>query len=307
LKVASHHAVASIFSAQNGESSLYSYQVFQENLRVHEAGKSTFVVGKARISSNITLEFANIEFGALHFGDHTINAGVRHHVCDDAFSVLVNESTEAFLKMDFPAVLRSFDKHFGSSTYSLKSLFKDEQRKILNTLLAETSADLSGIYNKIYLDHYTLMRFLIETGNPLPRALSSVSGFVIDYRLRTIFAEPSLNIELLKQTIEDAFRWKSRWDEKDFSHLFKLRAERLAKDLVQKPHSLELLSQLEEFVSITKSLPFAVNLWRVQNEYFLLAKTALPKFTAHLTAEEKASNPWFVLFKSLGDLLSIAA
>jgi alpha-amylase/alpha-mannosidase (GH57 family) len=305
LKVASHHAVASIFTPKDGEESLYSYRVFQEHIRIQEAGKATLVVGKARISSEITLEHANIEFGALHFGDHTINAGVRHHVCDDSFAIFVNESLDAFSKMDFPCVLRSFDKHFGSSTYSLKSLFKDEQRKVLNTLLTETSTELAGIYNKIYLDHYTLMRFLVETNNPLPRALSSVSGFVIDHRLRHIFAEPDLNLDLLKQTLDDAARWKSRWDEKDFSHLFKLRAERLAKDLVEKPHSLELLAQLEEFVSITKTLPFPVNLWRVQNDYFFLAKTALPSFAAKLTPEEKGNTPWCVLFRSLGDQLAM--
>ncbi len=306
LKVASHYAVASIFSPQNQESSLYSYSVIPDSLRIHEAGKTSLVMGKALITSNITWEHANVEFGALHFGDHTINAGVRVHVCEDSFKILQYEAEDGFSKMDFPTVLRTFDKHFGSSTYSIKSLFKDEQRKILNMLLGETSHDLSGIYSKIYLDHYTLMRFLVETGNPLPRALSSVSGFVIDHKLRSILAAPELDMPLLKNTLDDAFRWKSRWEEKDFSHLFRLRAERLARDFAEKPHSMELLATLEEFVNLTKTLPFAVNLWRVQNEYFTLSHTALPKFTANLSPGERSSDPWFVLFRSLGDTLAIA-
>ncbi len=31
----------------------------------------------------------------------------------------------------FPEIIRLMDKHFGAATYSLRSLFRDEQRKVM--------------------------------------------------------------------------------------------------------------------------------------------------------------------------------
>ncbi len=306
LKVAAHHAVASIFEPSQQEADLYSYRIVQDDIRFLEAGKTSLVLGKARITSQITLEHAEVEFGALHFGDHAINAGVRHHVCDESYQVLLNEVLDSFNKMDFTSIIRLFDKHFPSSTFSLKSLFRDEQRRILNTLLTETSHDLSGIYNKIYQDHYTLMRFLVETGNPLPHSFTAITNFVIDSRLRSILSANDLDSARLEQTLEDGNRWHFLLEEKEFSHLFRSRAENISAQFSQKPHSLEILSQLEEFVGIIGTLPFQVNLWRVQNDFFQLTKDAFPTLSKQGGSEEYSADAWLALFQTLGNHLSIS-
>src|SRR5256885_12283306 len=45
--------------------------------------------------------------------------------------------------------IRVMDRHFGQTSYSLKSLFKDEQRRILNEILASAREDLEGRFRLI--------------------------------------------------------------------------------------------------------------------------------------------------------------
>ena len=43
---------------------------------------------------------------------------------------------DSFARVDIPEVVRLLDKRFGENTYSLRSLFRDEQRRILKVILS---------------------------------------------------------------------------------------------------------------------------------------------------------------------------
>ncbi len=62
-------------------------------------------------------------------GDHAFNGGVREFSGAKAYQTMAEEIRDAFEKGAFADVVRLMDKHFGMHHYSLKDLFKDEQRK----------------------------------------------------------------------------------------------------------------------------------------------------------------------------------
>ena len=70
----------------------------------------------------------------LHFGEHNLSGGVRKFPGEEAYQILVQEVTQAFSRADIPEVIRTLDRVFGRDIFSLKSLFRDEQRKILNQI-----------------------------------------------------------------------------------------------------------------------------------------------------------------------------
>src|SRR5256885_9322857 len=87
--------------------------------------------------------------------------------------------------------IRVMDRHFGQTSYSLRSLFKDEQRRILNEILASTREDLESRFRLIVERYAPLLKFLQSAGTPLPEGLDTVTDFVLhsDVR-RQIEAEP---------------------------------------------------------------------------------------------------------------------
>ena len=62
-------------------------------------------------------------------------------------------------------------------SYSLTSLFADEQHRILNTILNQTISEMEESLRKIYEDHASLLHFLTETGMAAPPALASAAQF----------------------------------------------------------------------------------------------------------------------------------
>ena len=63
------------FSAQ--EAKVYCYNVQPDHFKFSEAGRAKLLVGRARVTSEITCESDVLSFGALHMGYHLMNAGVR--------------------------------------------------------------------------------------------------------------------------------------------------------------------------------------------------------------------------------------
>jgi hypothetical protein len=62
---------------------------------------------------------------------------------------------------NFPEVIRLLDRYYDLD-YSLTSLFRDEQRRILQIILNSTLADIENSLKNIYDDHASLLHL------PLP-------------------------------------------------------------------------------------------------------------------------------------------
>ncbi|MBI3962495.1 MAG: DUF3536 domain-containing protein, partial [Deinococcus sp.] len=152
-KVGAHYALSSLFEPYGEQARIYCYTISREDYRSLEAGKAKLAVGRARITSEITREAAALSFAALHLGDHNLNGGARVFLGQQAYLTMVQEVIEAFAQADLPTVIRLLDKHFGTSTYSLKLLFRDERRKILDLILNSTLAEAEAAYRQIYEHH----------------------------------------------------------------------------------------------------------------------------------------------------------
>jgi hypothetical protein len=107
------------------------------------------------------------------------SAGVRPFQSKNAFRVMVEEASQAFSSADLPECLRVIDRHFRGATYSLKSLFRDEQRRILCQIVNSTMEEAEALYRQVYEHHAPLMRFLAELHMPSPPILRTTAEFVL--------------------------------------------------------------------------------------------------------------------------------
>ncbi|GBD11793.1 hypothetical protein HRbin23_01471 [bacterium HR23] len=71
------------------------------------------------------------------------------------------------------------------------------------------------------------------------------------------------------------------------------------------PDDLPLLKDLKEVVAIARSLPFAPDLWGVQNTYYALLQSVYPDFLHRARQGDAEAQLWVDLFTALGDLLLV--
>jgi hypothetical protein len=75
----------------------------------------------------------------------------------------------------------------------------------------------------------------------------------------------------------------------------------LMQQLRRHPQNLGLLKKILSLIGLLKELPFAVNLWRVENLYYQISRTTYPE----LVATGQASTEWSDNFLELGRALRI--
>ncbi|GIX47327.1 MAG: glycoside hydrolase [Candidatus Tectimicrobiota bacterium] len=304
-KIGAHYAVRSLFEPYPEHARVYCYTADVEDYRSLEAGKAKLVVGRARLASTITLETARLSFGVLYFGDHNLNGGVRPFVDDATYDNTVHELTEAFSRADFPELIRLLDRHFGESTYSLRSLFRDEQRQITHRILEATLAETEAIYRQIYENRAPLMRFLTDLHIPLPRAFQAAAEFVLNSDLRRVFETEPLDPERLDALLEAARLVGIAFDAATLSFAITQSLNRLATQLHAQPTALALLQQLETAASMVHRLPFEVDLWQVQNVCYDLVQRHYGEMRARAEQHDAEAEQWLTHFRSLCTLLAL--
>jgi alpha-amylase/alpha-mannosidase (GH57 family) len=304
-KVGAHYAVSSLFEEYTEKTKIYCYTVERKHYQSFETGKARLLVGGVKITSDITSESALLSFGVLHFGDHNVNGGVRKFQGEEAYQSTVQELSEAFKRADFPEVIRLFDKQFGESTYSLRSLFRDEQRKILSLLLESTLAEAEAIYRQLYDRSAPMMRFLTDLRIPSPKAFYAAAEFVLNSNLRRAFESEKLDLERIGSLLEEVRSEGVTLDSETLEYTLRRRIERMAESLFDNPADLSLLEGLGAVLDLTGSLPFMVNLWKPQNTYYKLLRTVYPDFKSRAEQGDESASVWTSHFISLGEKLSI--
>src|SRR5262249_8848494 len=78
-KVAAHYAVSSLFESYAERSSVFCYTATSEGAEWLEVGGARMVLGRARVTSEVTRESGRFDFAAVHFGEVNLHGGVRPH------------------------------------------------------------------------------------------------------------------------------------------------------------------------------------------------------------------------------------
>ena len=304
-KVAAHYAMSSLFEEYNKQAKIYCYAVDAEKFQSFESGRVRLAVGRAKVTSEITRESAMMCFGVLHFGDHNLNAGVREYPGEEVYQAMLQEVTQAFSMVDFPETIRLLDKHFGTSTYSLRTLFQDEQRKILDLILESTLSGAEAIYRQIYETHYPLMHFLTGLGRPLPKAFYSAAEFILNSDLRRELSIHVPDVGRVTGLLDDVTMWQVSLDSEGLSYVLRKTLEEMMMLLVSTTEDNSILKSLVTTIMLAESMPFNVDFAKVQNLYYSMLQATRPEFEKRAQQGDKMAREWLTQFISLGKQLSI--
>jgi alpha-amylase/alpha-mannosidase (GH57 family) len=304
-KVAAHYAVSSLFEDYSEKNKVYCYFVDNEDYHITECGQARLVTGRSRVTSEITEETAVISYGVFHFGGHVINAGVREYQGEGEYQDAVNAISRTCSAADFTETIRLLDKHFNGASYSLKSLFRDEQRKVLDYILQSTMTDIERAYRQLYEHHYSPMRFLSELGGPVPRAFHSAAELIINIDLHRAVNGDTVDVEAVRGLINTAGKWQITVDSEGIGYDLKITLEKMMTKLASAPGEVDSLKQLAEAVMLARELPFPVDLWKVQNLCWEMSKVSYALFRHKAGQGNTLAKVWVEAFAALGKDLSM--
>jgi alpha-amylase/alpha-mannosidase (GH57 family) len=323
-QVAAHYAIRSLFEdthPPDGVSQVFCYNVRREAQEQHRSGRAQLALGRAHVSSQLTRQEQSVVYAVMHFGDQNLSAAVQAVEAQQggssaAFEKFADEARKAFLLGNLPEVVRLMDRVLGASTYSLSSLFEDEQRRILEMLLGRTLDDVETGLRDIYTKNTSLLHFLEEARMQQPAALRFVAQFVTTADLYQAIDRDPIRPDEVKSLVDHISAENLTLDRDKLSYAATQRAKQ-ALVHVQATSRLALASQrgrsvprelqeeamvaLERAIAVVESLrvlPIELNLWQAQNVWNQLWQ--------EIKRADTKEDAWMERFRYLGTLMDLA-
>jgi alpha-amylase/alpha-mannosidase (GH57 family) len=294
VKLGAHYAMDSLFESYPDNTRIYSYSVENKDYRLKRSGRMKLAFGKARFTSEITQDSELLIFGVLHFGDHNLHGGVGVFSTEDAYRDLGKATREAFSRSDLAATIRCLDEGFGGRMYSLKNLFREEQRKVLAEALESTLEQASAVYRQMYEEQAPLLGFLNDCGMPIPSELKATAEMALNGLLRQALAAPELDLAVIQGLLEEARIAQILLDQTGLEITLRRNVENGARLFLEDPKNLPRLAKFRGTVAAARSVPFPLILWQAQNLCYEILKKCYP-----------GESRWNEEFRELAALLSL--
>jgi alpha-amylase/alpha-mannosidase (GH57 family) len=317
-QVGAHFAISSLTWNYGEAERIGAYEVVRDDYQLREAGRAKMAYGRLTVRSVVDMTEVRTEFGVVHLGDHNVACGVRARGDDDAYHALRDDLERHFEVADFPEVIRAIDDHLGSHAYSLRTLFRDEQHRILDTLLATTIDETEAIYRGTYRTRAPLMRFLTDIGATVPRPLQRAAEIVLNAELRDAVASTNVDPQHVRALLAEAERFDVPLDSAGLAHALtgaiQRITDRLAPQLLSEDEAVfsrfgdderTTVDRVDRLIEVTRLAPFDVDISPAQDAVWRILRRRAKELTARAAAGEKAAIRWRETLEHVADALGV--
>jgi alpha-amylase/alpha-mannosidase (GH57 family) len=293
--VGAHFALSSLFEDYAERARIYCYDIERESHEVIEAGNTRLALGQARVTSAITGESEGLAYAAAQLGAHNVSGGVRVQMEPDGFAAASRDIRAAFERADLVEVVRQLDAHLHDA-FSLRSMFREEQRKLVKLLLGDTLDSVNATYRELYQQHAGLMRFVADLGVPAPKPLAVIAERALNHQLEQVFIASPIDAERADRALREAKERNVTLDQTRLEYALRRTIAKVARDWAEAPESTERLGELQTALTLVELLPFEVDLWRAQNVWYDIARDRL---------RDHPEGDWLQRFLAVGAALNM--
>jgi len=297
--VAAHYAISSLFDGYRDSTSVYCYHAHLRKVHLLEKNRKKLAIGRAQIISRTTRGQLKFNFAAMYLGGHKLVAGICPYHGHDGSRSFVEQVSTAFSAGNFAECWLLIDQQFRGATYSLKSLFHDERRRIVEQIVSSTLTDIDQVYAKVYEQHASLISFLSELQMPMPTILRASAEFVLGNAVQRCLTEESLDFDRIRRLLDTARQDATGLGDGSLKTALGQRLGMVLDRWAKSPFDLGKLWELEAVVSLAQAPPFDLDLWQAQNVYYELLQV--------ISREQpvRYGKKWLDRFHKLGDRLGI--
>jgi alpha-amylase/alpha-mannosidase (GH57 family) len=183
----------------------------------------------------------------------------------------------------------------------------DAQRKVLGDMLESAISGIEKSFRPLFEGLYPPARFSAELGGPVPSAFQATEELIINSKLRRTVKNYTVDTEKVSNLLDTAAKWRIKLDTEGIGYSFKINLEKMMAALAADPADTDRLKNVLAAVALARSLPFSVDLWKVQNLYWGMLQAPYPEFKRKAAQGDPLAKIWVEAFAALGKNLSIRA
>lgn len=277
-KVAACFAIETVFDDAPTHSRIGGFDGEVLERELDRTGAARLSCGRLRVRSRVTTEEREFDLAVLHLGDHNLIGGVRVAAGEPSAH---DELRRAFARADLTEVVQKLERLYGGETFSLRTLFHDEQAAIVERLLRRRTRSAEERYAAIYERTGPLMRFLRSLGRAAPPAFHTAAEYTLTAQLQgELSAGRDVDLRRVKDLVEEAAEASVALDPVVLGLALQETLGALLSALEASPDDRALLAQVAEVAAFAEASPWKMELGEAQNTAWKVGRMLLPTLSA---------------------------
>lgn len=309
-QIASLWALSSLYQDFEDEEDVYCYTITKKAYKKVHKGTSTFIIGHIEVQSKITLQKSNLIFALMQYSGGDFHCAIKEYSDEAEFNKIKTELIKTYLMNTLTEIIRALDEYFGKEYFTLKDIFIEERRKILQILLKGKLEKFAQTYQEMYDDGKGAIYNLQGLGLKIPDEFKISAGYALSHKFNDIVAHSGgfLESDLIQQAMDINFEAKKMdvtLDKKPSNAIF---SKKILQNMNRLVHSFEIQQAdvlLEIFDTIEK-LELQVDISEAQNMYFAKIYHRIGDIIENGLSNKRSNNKKFIeMLLDIGSKLNI--
>lgn len=179
-------AISSLYQDFDDEEDVYCYNVKRNDFKRVQKGNSNFIVGNIEISSKVTLQKSNLIFALMQYAGGDFHCAIKEFSNSDEYLDLKNNLIKTFMISPMTEIIRGLDEKFGKEYFTLKDIFIEERKKILQILLKDKLAKFADTYKEMYDQGKGSIYHMQNLGLEIPNEFKISAGYALSKRFNDL-------------------------------------------------------------------------------------------------------------------------
>ena len=310
-QIATLWALSSLYQDFEDEENVYCYTITRKAYKKVQKNSSTFVVGHIEIQSKITLQKSNVMFALMQYAGGDFHCAIKEYSDDAEFNRIKNDLIKIYTMNTLTEIIRALDEYFGKEYFTLKDIFIEERRKILQILLKGKLEKFSQTYQEMYDEGKGSIYHLQGLGLSIPDEFKISAEYALSHKFNDIVVHSGGFVEddLIQQATDINFEAKKIDIKLDKSPSNLVFSKKILQNINRLVHSFEIQQAdvvLEIFDNVRK-LELNVDIAEAQNIYFAKIYHKIGDIIdSEAFKNKKSSNKRFVeMLLDIGENLNI--
>lgn len=265
-------AISSIYQDFEDEEDVYCYTVKRLSYQKVQKGSSNFLVGHIEISSKVTLQKADLMFALMQYAGGDFHCAIKEFSNDAEFNELQATLIKTFALNPITEIIRTLDEKFGKEYFTLKDIFIEERKKILQILLKDQLEKFGNTYKEMYDQGKGSIYHMQNLGLEIPKEFKISAEYALSHRYNDLLAGSDGFVEtpIIQQIKDINFEAKRMNIAIDKTPSNKNFAKRIITNLNRLTKSFEIqqADTIIELFEIVEKLDLQIDISEAQNVYY---------------------------------------
>ena len=265
-------AISSLYQDFEDEEDVYCYTVKRNAYQLVQKGNSNLIVGNIEIFSKVTLQKSNLVFALMQYAGGDFHCAIKEFSSTEEFQDLKNSLIKTFMMSPLTEIIRTLDEKFGTEYFTLKDIFIEERKKILQILLKDQMKNFADTYKDMYDQGRGSIYHMQNLGLEIPNEFKIAAAYAMSQKYNDLISHSDGFVEntIIQQIMDLNAEAKKINIQIDKSPSNKKKTKRILVNLNRLTKSFEIqqADAIVELFDIIEKLELQIDISEAQNIYY---------------------------------------